>query len=72
MEVQAKGHKLCDVSCTVCTRDINDLSPEQKEEVKSRLKAAGSPILGMLPRKSELDAHCIQFVKEKAKSNDVP
>lgn len=65
MEVQAKGHKSSDVSCTVCTRDIHDLHPEQEEEVRTRLKAAGSPILGMLPRKSKLDAHCIQFVKMK-------
>lgn len=71
MEIQAKGHKSCDISCTVCTRDINDLCPEQKEEVKDRLKAAGSPILGMLPRKSELDARCIRFVKAKAASNHV-
>lgn len=71
MEIQAKGHKTCDISCTVCTRDINDLRPEQKEEVKNRLKAAGSPILGMLPRKSELDARCIRFVKAKAGSKHV-
>ncbi|WP_406042461.1 hypothetical protein [Succinimonas sp.] len=72
MENQAKGHASCDISCTVCTRDINDLSPEQKEEVKNCLKAAGSPILGMLPRKSELDTRCIRFVKAKARSsNDV-
>lgn len=71
METQAKGHKSCDISCTVCTRDIHDLRPEQQEEVKNRLKAAGSPILGMLPRKSELDARCIQFVKAKAGSSHV-
>lgn len=71
METQAKGHKSCDISCTVCTRDINDLRPEQKEEVKNRLRAAGSPILGMLPRKSELDARCIRFVKSKAGLNHV-
>lgn len=71
MEIQAKGHKSCDISCTVCTRDINDLRPEQQEEVRDRLKAAGSPILGMLPKKSDLDARCIQFVKEKAGSNHV-
>ena len=71
MEVQAKGHQSCDVSCTVCTRDINDLSPEQKEEVKARLSSAGSPLLGMLPRKSELDTHCIRFVKAKAGTNHV-
>lgn len=71
MEFQAKGHKSCDISCTVCTRDIKDLSPAQEEVVRNRLKAAGSPILGMLPRKSELDARCIRFVKAKAGSSHV-
>lgn len=70
METQARGHKSCDISCTVCTRDINDLRPEQKEEVKNRLKEAGSPILGMLPRKSELDTRCIRFVNAKAKARN--
>lgn len=71
MEIQAKGHKSCDVSCTVCTRDINDLSSEKITEVRERLRMAGSPILGMLPRKSELDACCIRFVKAKAGNNHV-
>lgn len=66
MEVQAKGHKSCDISCTVCTRDIKDLGPERDEEVRERLRAAGSPILGMLPKKEELDERCIRFVKGKA------
>lgn len=71
METQAKGHKECDASCTVCTRDIMDLAPEKQEEIRARLRAAGSPILGMLPRKAEMDARCINFVKTKAKNKDV-
>lgn len=69
MEKQAKGHRKCDISCTVCSRDIKELPPEDEELLRSRLREAGSPILGMLPKKSELDADCINFVKEKAKAN---
>ena len=71
MELQAKGHQSCDVSCTVCTRDIKDLPPEQEEELRRRLREAGSPILGMLPKKAELDERCIRFVKGKAADDNV-
>jgi len=66
MEKQAQGHSDCAVSCVVCSRDITDLSPEKQEILRERLRAAGSPMLGMLPRKAELDTECINFVKEKA------
>lgn len=69
MEKQAKGHRQCDLSCTVCSRDIKDLPPEKEQLLRSRLRDAGSPILGMLPRKSELDKDCIDFVKAKAENN---
>lgn len=69
MEKQAKGHSQCDISCTVCSRDIKDLSPEKEQLLRARLREAGSPILGMLPRKSELDKDCIDFVKAKAENN---
>lgn len=69
MEKQAKGHRQCDLSCTVCSRDIKDLPPEKEQLLRSRLREAGSPILGMLPRKSELDKDCIDFVKAKAENN---
>lgn len=64
MEKQAQGHKDCEISCTVCTRDIKDLSIEKEEELRTRMRLAGSPILGMLPRKKELDDECIKFVIE--------
>lgn len=69
MEKQAKGHRQCDLSCTVCSRDIKDLPPEKEQLLRSRLREAGSPILGMLPRKSELDKDCIDFVKAKVENN---
>lgn len=71
MEKQAKGHSMCDISCTVCSRDIKDLSPEKEELLRNRLKEAGSPMMGMLPHKSELDAECIEFVKAKAEASNV-
>ena len=71
MEKQAKGHSKCDISCTVCSRDIKDLSPEREEALRNRLKEVGSPIIGMLPYKSELDEECINFVKVKAEDKNV-
>lgn len=68
MEKQAIGHSGCDASCVICTRDIKDISPQRQEELRNRLKAAGSPIVGMLPRKDDLDAACIGFVKGKLKN----
>lgn len=59
---QASGHSGFGLSCTVCTRDIKDLSEESEEELRKKLREAGSPILGMLPRKEELDGICIDFV----------
>lgn len=71
MERQAKGHSQCDLSCTVCSRDITDLSPEKEELLRNKLREAGSPLMGMLPYKEELDAECINFVKEKAEDQNV-
>ena len=65
MQNQAFGHKGCDASCVICTRDIHDLSPERENELRDKLREVGSPIIGMLPRKDELDARCITFVKGK-------
>lgn len=71
MEKQAKGHSKCDISCTVCTRDITDLPPEKEELLRTKLKEAGAPMLGMLPYKVQLDEDCINFVKEKAEDKNV-
>lgn len=65
MQDQAFGHQKCDASCVICTRDIHDLSSERENELREKLREAGSPIIGMLPRKEELDSTCIKFVKEK-------
>lgn len=68
MKKQALGHKSSALSCTVCTRDIKNLSPEKEEELRVAMIEAGSPLLGMLPTKDEIDNVCINFVfgdKEK-------
>lgn len=67
MQDQAFGHQSCDASCVICTRDIRDLSPEKENELRDKLREAGSPMIGMLPRKDDLDGRCINFVKEKLK-----
>ncbi len=59
---QAQGHTQCDVSCTICTRDVKDLNSSAEELLRENIRSAGSPILGMLPYKSELDDICIEFV----------
>lgn len=65
MQDQAFGHQSCDASCIICTRDIHDLSPEKENELREKLREAGSPMIGMLPRKDDLDNRCINFVKGK-------
>lgn len=67
MQDQAFGHKSCDASCVICTRDIHDLSLEKENELREKLREAGSPMIGMLPRKDDLDNRCINFVKGKFK-----
>jgi hypothetical protein len=62
MVFQATGHGDADASITICTRDIKDLSPEQEEELRAALKKAGSPLIGMLPSKDELDEACWDVV----------
>jgi len=64
---QAIGHEGCDISCVICTRDIHDLSNEKENELREKLRKAGSPIIGLLPRKDNLDTRCIEFVKGKMK-----
>jgi hypothetical protein len=68
MQDQAFGHRNCDASCVICTRDIHDLSPEKEAELREKLREAGSPMIGMLPRKDDLDSRCINFVKGKLKN----
>ena len=52
---QAGGHRSADAAATVCTADIHDLPEARERELRDRLRSAGSPMLGMLPRKRAID-----------------
>lgn len=59
---QMQGHVQCDASWTICTRDVSDLEIGKQQELRTAIREAGSPIIGVLPHKDELDAACINFV----------
>lgn len=63
MVFQAEGHKQADAQCTLCSRDIHALPPEKEKELRDALRDAGSPLVGMLPSKSEIDQSCLDFVR---------
>lgn len=64
MVFQAGGHKNANTSITICSRDIKDLSPEEEEKLREALREAGSPLIGMLPRKDEIDKACWKAVTQ--------
>ena len=65
MVFQAEGHKQADAQCTLCSRDIHDLPPEKEKELRDSLREAGSPLVGMLPRKNEIDQSCLDFIRRE-------
>ena len=64
MVFQAAGHKQADAQCTLCSRDIHDLPQEQEKELRETLREAGSPLVGMLPHKNEIDQSCLEMIRE--------
>ena len=62
MQFQSLGHLDSKLSCTICSKDIKDLSTEKEEELRKAMNNSGSPLFGMLPYKEELDKVCIDFV----------
>jgi hypothetical protein len=62
MVTQAFGHKEAAASLTICSRDVKDLLPHEEEDLRAALREAGSPLVGMLPRKEEVDKACWQAV----------
>ncbi len=62
MVFQSGGHQQADASVTICSRDIKDLAPKKEDVVREALKAAGSPLIAMLPPKSEIDKTCWEIV----------
>lgn len=63
MLFQAEGHKQADAHCTLCSRDIHDLPPEKEKELRDALRAAGSPLVGMMPAKNDIDRSCLAFIQ---------
>ena len=59
---QAQGHAQCDASWTICTRDVQNIEAGKQRDLRSAVGEAGSPIVGCLPRKDELDAVCLACV----------
>jgi hypothetical protein len=64
MVFQAEGHKQANAKCTICSRDLHDLPPEREKELRDTLRDAGSPLVGMLPRKNDIDSSCLTFIRE--------
>lgn len=58
MQFQAGGHQQASASMTVCSRDIHLLSADQQRELRQSLRDSGSPLIGMLPYKDEIDELC--------------
>ncbi|MEX5440597.1 hypothetical protein WCE01_10635 [Acinetobacter indicus] len=69
MVFQSRGHQEANASITVCSRDIKDLTPEQEEELRESLRSAGSPLIGMLPTKDEIDKACWDMVTGSDENN---
>ena len=63
MIFQAEGHKQADAHCTLCSRDIYDLPHDKEKELRDALRTAGSPMVGMLPTKNDIDHSCLEFVQ---------
>lgn len=63
MLFQAEGHKQADAHCTLCSRDIHDLPPEKEKELRDAMRAAGSPLVGMMPAKNDIDRSCLAFIQ---------
>jgi hypothetical protein len=70
MVFQAGGHKDASASAVICSRDIKKLSEEKENILRSAMREAGSPIIGMLPEKNEIDSACWEIVRNGALKED--
>lgn len=69
MVFQSGGHQDADASVTICSRDIKDLTPEQEKELREALQNAGSPLVGMLSTKDDIDKACWDIVTDSNANN---
>lgn len=62
---QVGGHRELDASVVLCSRDIAELPAEKQRQFRDAVAAEGSFVLGILPKKEELDAACLAAIQEK-------
>lgn len=62
MRLQTQGHKQADAHCTLCSRDIHDLPPDKEKELREALRDAGSPLVGMMPAKNDIEHSCLAMI----------
>lgn len=60
---QVEGHQPYDASWVICSRDIKDMTEGRQAQYREEIREAGSPVLGLLPEKSELDQSCLDFIR---------
>lgn len=70
MLFQSGGHRDADTAVTLCSADIRNLSDGKARQLRDQLREAGSPMLGMLPSKDDLDAVCWEFVCRPEEEDD--
>lgn len=68
MCTQARGHGEFNASFTLCSRDIHNLHPDTERQMRDSLRQAGSPLVGQLPYKSQMDDICTRLVMERTKA----
>jgi len=47
----------------ICSRDIKDMTEGRQAQYREEIREAGSPVLGLLPEKAELDQSCWDFIR---------
>jgi hypothetical protein len=67
MVFQAGGHQDSSASITICSGDIHDLSEGRERELRDAMRDAGSPIVGMLPKKDEIDETLWKLIGSECK-----
>lgn len=60
---QVEGHQPYDASWVICSRDIKDMTEGRQAQYREEIREAGSPVLGLLPEKAELDQSCWDFIR---------
>lgn len=69
MIFQSGGHQQANASMTICSRDIKKLPQEKQDQLREALRQSGSPLIGMLPEKAEIDKACWLLVTEEQQNS---